>query len=292
MSSIIPTLVYVSIVAYSYVFSLHIKAVQGYRDDPIIIIFRTKRIALVTIANLLLAPFVLVHVLKTVPDVKSVFRILGILDFFHLEVFSKMLKTLFLFMMLFSGPLLDRIVNQEYMERYSSTIEMLRDLLIAPLTEEFVYTSLTTGSILAYELSKKPLAYLATPYYSSTEFHNKKEFDIYLKLSPILFGFAHLHHAIELRRQNNSWGQIIITCVFQSIYTTFFGYLTNRVFVNTGSLACCFVAHSFCNYMGFPKLSVSGCNSYKIIYWALLLFGVSSFSSRFDKMTYTATNRM
>ena len=289
MSSIIPTVVYISFVAYSYVLCLHIKAVHGYRNDPKIIMFRTKRIMLVTIANLLFAPLVLVYVLKTVPDVKSVFRILGLLDMFHFEVFSKMLKTLFLFMILFSGPLLDKIVNKEYMERYSSDIEMLRDLFVAPLTEEFFYTSLTTGSILAYELSKKPLSSLITSYYSSTQFHNKKEIDIYLKLSPLLFGFAHLHHAIELKRQKNSWGQIIVTCIFQCIYTTFFGYLTNRVFVNTGSLACCFVAHSFCNYMGFPKLSVSGCNSYKVIYWALLLFGVSSFSSQFEKMTYTST---
>lgn len=290
MQSIFPTLAYVSFVAYSYVLALHIKAPQGYRNDPQIIKFRITRIAIVSVINSVLTPFVLVYVLKTAPNFKAAFGILGFSNCFKLGTFVDMLKTLFLFLTLFSGPVFDILINQDFHERYFTSLEMIRDLLVAPLTEELFYTSLTTGSILAYELSVKSSLYPTKSTYSATTIHNRTEINIYLMLTPLLFGFAHLHHAIELKRQNKNWVQIIITCVFQCVYTTIFGYITNRLFVNTGSLACCFVAHSFCNFMGFPKLDVTGCRPYKLFYWGSLLFGIHSFSSYFERLTYNPNN--
>lgn len=75
--SIIPTLIYVTLVAYSYVFFLHFHALKGYRNDPIIMKFRIKRIIIVSIINLILAPIILIYIIKTVPDLTSLIQILG-----------------------------------------------------------------------------------------------------------------------------------------------------------------------------------------------------------------------
>lgn len=281
--SIIPTLIYVTFVAYSYVFFLHFHALKGYRNDPIIMKFRIKRIIIVSIINLLLAPIILIYIIKTVPELTSLIKILGFRNIFKIKNFFNMLKTLYLFMILFSGPLLDEFFNPKLFHNYFTNLEIFRDLIIAPFTEEIFYTSLTTGPILAWKLSQES----NQTQYLPTLFYDSKSITPFLKLTPLLFGFAHLHHAIEMKRNGFKISKIILTCGFQCIYTTLFGYLTNRIFVNTGNIWCCFIAHSFCNFMGLPKLDVNGCLSYRITYWSLLIIGILYFSSNFTKLTYS-----
>lgn len=283
MNSLFPTILYSSIVASSYVVCLHYHGLKGNRNDPKIIKFRIKRIILITVINLILAPFILVKVLKTAPDVISCFQILGLKNIFIKKNVFDMLKTLYLFMILFCGPLLELILEKDFINEYMSWIEACRDLFVAPLTEEFFYTSLTTGSILAFELSKLDTDSI----YSPTVFYGNESIDTYLKLSPLFFGFAHLHHSLEMLKQGRSYIQVVVTCGFQCLYTTLFGYLTNRVFVNTGSVWCCFIAHAFCNFMGLPNLNPKGCILYKLTYWGLLIFGAFNFNLNFDKLTHT-----
>lgn len=280
--SIIPTLIYCAIVSSSYVQAIHVFAQIGDRNDPKTIKSRIIRISMVTAINLLLVSFTMKKILKIVPVTESILPILGIKNLFIWGNFIQVLKTLLLFMILFIGPVVDFIFNPHFY--YESIIEAVRDLLFAPLTEEFFYTSIVTGSLLAYKISSSSNG-LATGPYTPTVFRNDNSMEIFLKLSPLFFGFAHLHHGIELWRKNYKFTQIIFTCLFQFLYTSLFGYLTNKLFVNTGNVWCCFVAHAFCNFMGLPSLTVSGCKSYKILYWVLLFVGITQFGSRFNDLT-------
>lgn len=281
MSLLTYVTLYTSIVALSYVLILHVGAESGSRNEPSVIRIRLKKIIAISIANLIIAPIVLIYWLKLIPDLNSFFLIMGFKNIFKVKSLIEVQKTLSLFMILFIGPLSQTITDFRLEEHYSSYIEIVRDLLFAPMTEELFFTSLALGSFLSYELSKQ-----AVPVYSPTVFSGDNSIDPYLKLTPLLFGFAHLHHAIEMFKSSVPILQIVIICGFQCLYTTLFGYLTNLIFVNTGSIWCCFIAHAFCNFMGLPSLNIEGSLSRKISYWFLLVFGIVGFGVYFDKLTY------
>lgn len=269
-------LLYIIIVSYSYVFAIHIGAKKGDRNDPIIMKSRMKRITIVTMINLILAPWILIYQLQTVPNVEALLEVFGVVNPFSIVSIEAISKTLILFILLFIGPLVNLLVENDLIGQYFTNLEMFRDLVFAPLTEELFYTSFATGSLLASQAVLK---------YTPTQFHDDYTVTSILKYSPLLFGFAHLHHAIEMKRNGDKTMKIFLICGFQCLYTTLFGYLTNRIFVNTGSLWCCFIAHSFCNLMGFPKLSVEGKIGWKIGYISLLVLGVYGFNRYFTRLT-------
>ena len=286
MPSIIPIIAYVLFVGGSYVVAIHLAAPKGPRNDPRIIKSRVIRVSLVSILQYHLAQYILVGKLRVVPNNNALLQILGLKSLYSAESSKQIYNTLKLFLILFAGPVLDLVIECDFnfYSHYASISEAIRDLLVAPLTEEFFYTSLTTGSLLAFELSKRNQEDLTS--YSPALFYKDPSITRYLELSPLVFGFAHLNHGIEMYRAGHYWGQIIGVCGFQCLYTTLFGYLTNRVFVNTGNFWCCFAAHSFCNFIGFPKLTTEGRLPYKILYWGLLLAGIYGFGSMFDELTY------
>ena len=75
-------------------------------------------------------------------------------------------------------------------------------------------------------------------------------------ITPLYFGVAHIHHFYESRLtypQTPVMGTLF-TSLFQFTYTTLFGWYANFVFVRTGSLYSIILIHSFCNWMGFPRL--------------------------------------
>lgn len=267
---------YIIVVSYSYVFSIHVNALHGDRDDPKVMRFRMKRISLVTLINIILAPIILICYLKVVPDVSCLLESLGVVNPLSSSSIVSVLKTLLLFIILFIGPVIKSVVENDLFSQFSSFLQLFRDLLFAPLTEEFFYTSLTTGPFLASK---------AVSTYSPTQFHDDDSVENILRYTPLLFGFAHLHHAIEMRKKGANIASILIVCGFQCLYTALFGYLTNRIFINTGSLWCCFVAHSFCNLMGFPSLTVEGRLTWRIGYILLLLLGLYGFNKYFTCLT-------
>lgn len=75
-------------------------------------------------------------------------------------------------------------------------------------------------------------------------------------ITPLYFGVAHIHHFYESRLTNPrvSVTGLLINSLFQFIYTTLFGWYANFVFVRTGSLYSVILIHSFCNWIGFPRL--------------------------------------
>jgi prenyl protein peptidase len=74
-------------------------------------------------------------------------------------------------------------------------------------------------------------------------------------LSPLVFGFAHLHHFYESRISNP--GLPILTAaaisLLQFSYTYLFGIYATFIFMRTGSLLAVISIHMFCNYMGLPR---------------------------------------
>lgn len=285
--SIIPTFIYISCVSYSYVLFIRIGAKPGDRNHPAVIKSRIIRVLLVTLINLIVAPYILMSYLKIIPNITSFYEVMGLTDLTKVENLIPIFKTLLIFMILFIGPIFELLLDFDYFgSQYSSNLQIFRDLFIAPITEEFFYTSLTMGSLLSYKLSLNLSLSSNTLIYSPKPFHNDPSVSKYLLLSPLFFGFAHLHHGIELRQQGMKLFQVLAICGFQCLYTTLFGYLTNLVFVNTGSLWCCFIAHSFCNFMGFPTLSINGNKFIKLVYYSLLIFGIYGFGKWFDKLTF------
>ena len=45
----------------------------------------------------------------------------------------------------------------------------------------------------------------------------------------------------------------LIRSIFQFLYTSLFGTIAAFIYLRTGSLWACILAHSFCNWMGLPR---------------------------------------
>ena len=117
---------------------------------------------------------------------------------------------------------------------WKSCSELKLTHIQGPITEEVMFRSLITS-----------LAIL-TPYTPKQT----------ILITPLYFGVAHIHHFYESRL---TYPQIpvmgtLFTSLFQFTYTTLFGWYANFVFVRTGSLYSIILIHSFCNWMGFPRL--------------------------------------
>lgn len=265
-SELIKTIIYVCLVSYSYVASIYVYAPKGDRNLPHIIRSRIIRVSIITLVNMLMAPIILTKILKTSSDYSVSLSFLGLTNPFTIREFSSCAKTLLLFIILFMGPVVQNLVYFNFHQ--TDSLESFRDFFIAPLTEEFIYTALTTGSF--------------APFFNSPE-----SVKIICLTTPLLFGMAHLHHAYGIIKRGVPIMQAISICLFQLIYTTLFGYLTNCVFINSGSVWCCFIAHSFCNFMGFPDLRTKNGLLIDIMYWSLLYLGLWGFGKWFNILTIT-----
>uniref|UniRef100_V5H061 CAAX prenyl protease 2 n=2 Tax=Ixodes ricinus TaxID=34613 RepID=V5H061_IXORI len=74
-------------------------------------------------------------------------------------------------------------------------------------------------------------------------------------ICPLFFGVAHFHHLTEKLARTSSVKLAVMRSVFQFGYTTIFGAYSVYLFLRTGHFVAPFVAHAFCNHMGFPDMS-------------------------------------
>jgi len=66
------------------------------------------------------------------------------------------------------------------------------------------------------------------------------------------YPIGHLHHMYEnYRKQRRILQPLLIAC-FQFTYTTLFGIYAAFLFVRTGHIIAPCIAHSYCNFIGFP----------------------------------------
>ncbi|XP_054264722.1 CAAX prenyl protease 2 [Macrosteles quadrilineatus] len=74
-------------------------------------------------------------------------------------------------------------------------------------------------------------------------------------ICPLFFGTAHFHHMAERLSHGMELKKALLLSCFQFSYTTMFGAYSAYLFVRTGHFIAPFMAHAFCNHMGFPDLS-------------------------------------
>ncbi|CAD7085215.1 unnamed protein product [Hermetia illucens] len=142
--------------------------------------------------------------------------------------------------LLFLGPLVAQAFNESWRVSVShnnwlnnfTNVLWLRNFLVAPLSEEFTFRA-----------CMMPL--LLQSFTPSTA----------VLITPLFFGVAHFHHMIERLRSGMDMKTAIIISCFQFTYTTIFGFYSAYLFVRTGHFVAPFVAHAFCNHMGFPDIN-------------------------------------
>jgi prenyl protein peptidase len=74
-------------------------------------------------------------------------------------------------------------------------------------------------------------------------------------LTPLYFGIAHLHHLYEFRITHPEVAMFVavLRSLFQFTYTSLFGFFAAFVYLRTGNVYTCVLAHTFCNWMGLPR---------------------------------------
>ncbi|XP_020896794.1 CAAX prenyl protease 2 [Exaiptasia diaphana] len=224
------------IIAVSYVVSLYIYKSPLPRDHPKTIKQRFKSVFVVS----LLAPLYVWFWSDSRSGALSVkfyslWRWLGI----HINnVIVASVLPLLLTMVLFLGPLVLLFINKEIqISDLSKSITSLssvqiRNYIVAPLTEEFVYRACMLPLLIpSFGVQWSVI------------------------ICPLFFGVAHVHHVIERLWVNGEKPkEVWFSALFQFGYTTIFGAYSAFLFVRTGNLAGPVICHSFCNFMGFPPL--------------------------------------
>ncbi|KAK8845309.1 hypothetical protein IAR55_006022 [Kwoniella newhampshirensis] len=108
----------------------------------------------------------------------------------------------------------------------------IRNFIVGPITEELVFRSTILAVSILGRLPFKSMVFG----------------------TPMWFGIAHAHHALEVYRKNGSTKsaavQALLACLFQLTYTTLFGWFASYLFLRTGSVLPPLTAHIYCNMMG------------------------------------------
>ncbi|CCI39961.1 unnamed protein product [Albugo candida] len=133
-----------------------------------------------------------------------------------------------------SNRLCNAVRNSSFV--YAMTRERLpalRNYIVGPITEEFVFRSCMIPLLICSDFSHKQI----------------------ILASPLTFGIAHLHHFIEHLRGGRSLWDAALIVGFQLLYTTLFGAYATFIYMRTGHLIGVFLVHMFCNIMGFPDVT-------------------------------------
>ncbi|KAL7581648.1 hypothetical protein ACA910_022197 [Epithemia clementina (nom. ined.)] len=144
----------------------------------------------------------------------------------------------------------------------------MRNLLIAPMTEEFVFRGFIVPALLASGMKTTIVCWIA----------------------PLFFGVAHAHHAIRrIVREGEPSAVVLVQTVFQLSYTTLFGAYTSYAYIQTKSLFAVVLSHSFCNWMGLPNLAffrkTSQLHGYRHFLVAVHVVGLVAFFKWFNILT-------
>jgi len=212
------------------------------RDHPLIILRRSLSLIFVSLVAPVFLAFLAVEKEqeedydKTIKTVAVIWRHLGI----RLEgLLSAIALPFVLTHALFLGShILNHLegLNSVYCQpRYWSSClgdaVWLRNIVVAPATEEFVFR----GCIVP----------LLVPILGS---------GLTIAIAPLFFGFAHFHHIYEkLKTTRLTLAQILPPSFFQFLYTSVYGAYSVFLFLRTGHVTAPIIAHSVCNHLGFPN---------------------------------------
>ena len=215
------------------------------RDAPTVIRARVRAVGLTCVACTLLTVYILAIPGGATPQ--EVLRLLGLWPVNPIDV----VRVLGLVTVLFTCSQYEELlVNSGWREwSFSAFREATfnswtgyRNLIIAPMSEEWVFRSLAIPLFLLAKTSPTRIVFT----------------------TPLVFGLAHLHHLSEFLQARTPpgrfspplkvWIQGVLRSLFQFTYTSLFGFFAAFVFLRTGNIWAAIVAHSFCNRMGIPRL--------------------------------------
>lgn len=114
-------------------------------------------------------------------------------------------------------------------ERWKS----IRNLIIAPWTEEVVFRGCMVPVLLGSGMSPLRVTFIA----------------------PLFFGVAHVHHAMTRLAKGERLRVVLVMTIFQFIYTSLFGSYATYAFIRTGSAMAVTICHAYCNLMGLPDFT-------------------------------------
>ena len=74
-------------------------------------------------------------------------------------------------------------------------------------------------------------------------------------ITPLYFGIAHVHHLYEFHITHPEVPMLMasLRSLFQFTYTSLFGFFATFLYLRTGNVYTCVLAHAFCNWMGLPR---------------------------------------
>ena len=110
---------------------------------------------------------------------------------------------------------------------------VMRNYIVAPLTEEIVFRGCMVPPLLASGMSTLKVSLIA----------------------PLFFGIAHVHHAMTRISKGERVSSVVLITIFQFLYTSLFGSYVSYAFIRSGSIIAVTFSHSYCNWMGLPDLS-------------------------------------
>lgn len=167
---------------------------------------------------------------------------LGVWPFAPAAILQPFLLTLLLYL----GPL----YNDIYLQSSIFPISGLWSEIVTSLSSSIGYRNYVAGPITEELLFRSTIIpiHMLCPLISSPK---KLVF-----LTPLYFGIAHVHHFYEFRlnHPDTPLTPALLRTVFQFGYTTIFGWYAAFVFLRTGNFYSVFIIHTFCNYMGLPRL--------------------------------------
>lgn len=214
------------------------------RDAPAVIKARVRAVGLSCIASTVVTVYVLVSSGHSTP--RDVLRLLAVWPI----NLPDCAKTLALLCILFIGPLYETILVDSgwrqwnlatFKDRFFTDLRGLRNNVVAPWAEEWVFRSLVVSLYLVAKVSPTRIVFT----------------------TPLIFGAAHVHHLVEFVMSGtasgqSSFGKILLLGLarsfFQFTYTTLFGFFAAFLYLRTGNVFAAVTAHTFCNFMGFPRV--------------------------------------
>jgi prenyl protein peptidase len=202
------------------------------RDAPSVIRARIQAVTLACLIASISTLALLVHTTQHTP-LQSV----HLLGWYPIHA-SSLFPPLLLAFTLFAGPLFERLVIERIDP--STTVATLlswigyRNYIAGPITEEVLFRSVLVPLHLLANVSPKTTTLI----------------------TPLYFGIAHIHHFYEftLTHPHTPFLPILLRSLFQFTYTTLFGWFAAFVYIRSGSLYTVIFIHTFCNWIGFPRL--------------------------------------
>ncbi|KAI2484990.1 CaaX prenyl proteinase Rce1 [Pyrenophora tritici-repentis] len=205
------------------------------RDAPSSIRARVRAVTLSTILCSILTVLVLYQHETSASDMA---HLLGLWPVSPLD----MIRTMLLVTILFAGPIFEHgVVDGAWRDwvRLAGLHETLsswigyRNFVVGPVSEEFVWRSFIIPLHVLARFSGKQIVFL----------------------TPLYFGIAHVHHLYEFRITHSEVPLFVavLRSLFQFTYTSLFGFFAAFVFIRTGNVYTCILAHAFCNWMGLPR---------------------------------------